>query len=125
MDYYKNRKIDFAKPVEVYRNLRSKKYLYSIRQDRIVRAHTNDLTLVNCKFKVIESGRLRVVKSKHKNVHAFIKGFLTSSSVQGRVILTKVRYNPYEHSSFVTTHGNDVVASDLVVFSEAGVFARI
>ena len=56
---YKNRKLDNTKPVEVYRNLTRKDYKYSVRQNGLVVAHTNLLYLLDCKFKVNESGRLK------------------------------------------------------------------
>ena len=77
---YKGRTLDESKPVHVYRNLgNAAKERYSIRQGGLVVGHTAEITLADCKFKVSEAGRNKVLREGRKNVHAYIKGRLWGS----------------------------------------------
>jgi hypothetical protein len=108
MKSYKNRKIQYEKPVLVYRCLNRKGKVYSIKQNGYVVAHTTSLKLLGCDFIVNESGKERVRKEKQKNVHAFIRGHI----VRGQVISNRancndyltVKYNPYKNDSFMVTN---------------------
>lgn len=99
---YKNRTIDYTKPVRVYRNLHNK--CYSIQQNGIVVAHADEINLKICKFIINKAGQARVRREKTKNVHAFIEGY-----VAGRIHNTKQRknkwkrvyYTPYQFDTFV------------------------
>ncbi len=64
--------IDFSRKVFVYKNLH--KGCWSIRQDGLVKAHTDNVTLYNVMMKVNKKGRERVLREKRKNVHAGISG---------------------------------------------------
>ena len=66
--------INPAKPVFVYKNLH--KDCWSVKQDGLVKLHTNDITLYDCEFKVSKVGRDRVLKEKRKNVHAGVRGYI-------------------------------------------------
>lgn len=102
---FRNRKLTMAKPVKVYRNLH--KNTYSITQEGRVVAHGADFTLRDCSFQVQEAGRQRVLRTKQKNVHAFVKGFIEYSELYNRVKQAKpnLRYNPYESDGFM--YGRD------------------
>lgn len=89
--------VDRTRPVKVYRNLTRK--CYSVQQGGIVRCHVGRIELWECKLKVSESGRQRVLKQKRKNVHAFVEGRV-SECFSGHYS-TRLRYNPYEGSSFM------------------------
>lgn len=102
---YKGRKLDYTKPVMVYRNLNCKGISYSIRQGNLVVAHTDALTLRDVKFVVSKAGQQRVIREKRKNVHAFVKGFVAPIGVMGtsavyaedkeRQLPARIKYNPY------------------------------
>ena len=94
--------INRSKPVLVYRNLRhgrKSRPLYSVCQDGRVVSHVHSIMLRDARFIVRESGRQRVLKENRKNVHAFIKGYVTSSGMGtdkfGRLPV-QVVYNPYD-----------------------------
>ena len=97
--------IDFGREVFVYKNLH--KDCWSIKQDGLVKAHTDDVTLYNVNMKVNQKGRRRVLSEKRKNVHAGIKGYLSHkffSDVWDDIAeteLTEITYNPYKYASFV------------------------
>jgi len=88
--------------VEVYRNLT--KNCLSVRCEGRVIAHVNHIWLEDCKFVVREKGRQKVLETKQKNVHAFIKGYWMREWEDkvppgtGRGSL--VTYDPYTHETF-------------------------
>ncbi len=96
MKAFKNRKIDYSKPVQVYRNLTKK--CWSLRQDRLVRAHSDRVLLQQCKFVIIKKYQERVRKTGHKNVHAFVQGMLLDNLEFKPTHV--VQYNPYRQDYF-------------------------
>lgn len=101
---FKDRQINLKEPIYVYRNLHTNGY--SIKQNNKVVAHAKRLCIKDCKFVVSENGRQRVLKEKQKNVHAFIRGYYTTSGMGTSAIKNdlpvEVTYNPYVTDSFVT-----------------------
>jgi hypothetical protein len=107
---------------EVYRNLTNK--LISVRQNGLVVCHAEYVTLVNPYFKVRESGRQLVLKTKEKNVHAFVCGDLVNignynSYKQRDPVITHkdhtviengviVKYNPYKYPHFFINEGDQI-----------------
>lgn len=105
---FRGRALDYARPVYVYRNLRgSRSCKYSILQGALVVAHTNQILLQNCRFVVHELGRQRVLATKRKNVHAFIRGRVARNPASASHALNlRVRYNPYEAGYFFIAQEN-------------------
>lgn len=103
---FKGRAIDFTQPVEIYKNLHNG--LFSVRQNGLVVAHVESFCLDTVSFKVSEAGRLKVIREKKKNVHAFIRGRMfdvNGVNVQGdlfsRLVANQaIRYNPYQADCF-------------------------
>lgn len=95
---FKDRTIDPDIKVEVYKNLH--KNLFSIRQKGKVVAHVDNFILKDVEFIVREKGRQLVLKTRQKNIHAFLKGYITFSKSNNK-IRNQVRYNPYEMSTFI------------------------
>lgn len=86
--------------------------MFSVKQG-VVRFHTNLIALRGgCEFVVRESGRLRVLAEKRKNVHGYIKGYVWPDFTRYLMMIgqktdffTNFRtayYNPYTCSSFMT-----------------------
>lgn len=99
VQYYKNRTLDMAKPVRVYKNLNNG--MISIQQNGKVVCHTDHVTLSNVFFKVSEASRQRVIRDKQRNVHAFICGMVVN--FESQAITTNKRdisYNPYKMPYF-------------------------
>lgn len=91
------------KRVRVYFNLH--KLLFSVQEKgengwRVVR-HTNNITLRDVRFKVSEAGRQRVLREKRKNVHAFVEGYVSTSSFDCKSPVV-IKYNPYRAGSFTS-----------------------
>ena len=85
--------------VQVYYNLHKK--CLSIRYKGKVIEHAREVTLTDARFHVQPAGRERVLREKKKNVHAFVRGYITKGL---KIMPTKqklVTYNPYKHTSFV------------------------
>lgn len=92
--------LDKDRSVEVYRNLH--RNCYSVKQDGLVKAHADELTLYYCTFHVNANGRERVRKTKRKEVHAWIKGFLSDiMPVDPPKWFDQIFYNPYKHDTFM------------------------
>tara|TARA_Y100000310_G_scaffold322000_1_gene380459 strand:+ start:1280 stop:1672 length:393 start_codon:yes stop_codon:yes gene_type:complete len=92
--------IDSNKRVYVYFNLHKK--VWSVRQAGKVVEHTKTIALRDCKFLVAEAGRQKVLKTKTKNVHAGVSGYVVSLDCvpcDGKLLV--VTYNPYRESTFV------------------------
>lgn len=88
--------------VQVYRNL-NKKCLSVVALEGEgkgrVACHVDDITLTKCSFVVRPAGRAKVLRTRRKNVHAFVRGevFAFGAQVKG----VRLSYNPYKHSTFV------------------------
>ena len=102
---FKNRVVDYSKPVKVYRNLTKK--CWSLKQGGIVVGHADNLFMTSEKFTVNLKSRDRGLSDGKKYVHAFIVGFLASR----QVTLTKnienisIAYNPVYAPYFYLNYG--------------------
>lgn len=116
---YKNRTIDYTKCVYVYKNLHNG--LYSLKQNGKVVANGYNFFLNNVETKINESGRLKVIKNKQKNVHAFIIGYLDNKLNYDFIFKNKISYNPYKDNCF-KCNGVDFFKSLLIYVNKEGVF---
>lgn len=107
--------------VSVYYNLH--KHCFSVKHKNKVVGYCNYLKLKDVKFTVRNSGRLNVIKTKQKNVHAFVSGILEDYNSESIIIeennFDKVTYNPYKFSTFVfnltqepITNTNEVILNN-------------
>lgn len=88
--------LNLHEKIKIYKN--NHKNLYSIVKNNKVIGYTDKITLKNVKFIVNEQGRQNVLKTKNKNVHAYIEGyFLGYYSINYPYSLY---YNPYKCNSF-------------------------
>ena len=91
--------LDKTKKVEVYFNLHKK--CWSIRQAGKPVVHSDFVEIKEPQFVVQQGGNARVRKEKRKNVHAFVRGYLTDRVGIFPKNQKLVTYNPYKHTSFV------------------------
>ena len=108
--------------VDVYFNLHKK--CLSVRHKGKVIAHSDYVKILQPKFVVSEAGRQRVLRSRRKNVHAFVRGELASlvnDPKDSAKNLQTITYNPYKYSSFVTKNNEVPVHNG----SEAHIFGRL
>ena len=104
--------------VQVYWNYHKRKWsivaLEGEQKGRVIR-HASLVTISEPKFVVQPAGRDRVRREKRKNVHAFVRGNL--SSYVPSIIPThgpkykteKVHYNPYKYDSFVLENNREPI----------------
>lgn len=111
--------------VKAYRNLKFKnEVIYSLMgSDGRVKGYQPVVLLKDGVFTVRESGRLRVIREKQKNVHAFAEGHLVKTApTRGWVA---IRYNPYLFSTFVRADNEEPVASAAYIRLDANGAAAI
>ena len=95
-------KIDEARRVYVYKNLH--RNCYSVRQDGLIKMHTDSICLYDAQFRVGKKGRERVLEEKRKNVHAGVSGYIDRDWDLQRFPPTNFRsviYNPYKWETFI------------------------
>ena len=95
----KPKRIDPDRKVDIYFNLHKK--IWSVRQGGKVIAHTNFIQVRDPQFIVNPKGRERVLREKKKNVHAFVRGYVTEDLPIFPDRQKFVSYNPYQNNSFV------------------------
>ena len=119
--------IDPDRKIEVYRNLHKK--CWSARQDGLVKFHSQQVCLQNCKFVVQPAGRAKVLREKRKNVHAFIRGYLwdgkISEDIANSNIWDNVSYNPYKAATFVDDANNPVYEAAYVDLDHESLFNEV
>ena len=98
-------KIDYSKKVFVYKNLH--KDCWSVKQDGLVKAHTEEVRMWDCAFQVNAKGRQKVLDEQRKNVHAGIKGYIDNDQQVPSGV--EVTYNPYKYDSFVDKDSEEPV----------------
>ena len=92
---------------KVFVNKNLHKNCWSIKQDGLVKAHAEDLSMWDCSFRVNQKGREKVLNEKRKNVHAGVIGYLDvkTRTLDYRNPLSReyklAMYNPYKYKSFV------------------------
>jgi hypothetical protein len=87
--------------VEVYRNLR--KDCWSVRDmstGKVV-AHCKSVGIRHANLVVQKAGRQKVLETKQKNVHAFVRGYLILYPVRASIINKEFTYDPYENETFI------------------------
>jgi hypothetical protein len=132
---FKNRKIDYSKPVYCYRNTHCKnEKVYSIKQGGRVVAHTRQIMLKDCEFIINEAGRKKVLETGKKFVHAYIKGEITPSGMgtdASDVLPAKIVYCPlhpvwpnnYFECWNLTRRPFRVTSAMIVILNQKGVSA--
>lgn len=128
---YKDRGLDYSKPVKIFRNLTRKGIVYSVQQKvgkayKTV-AHATALILENAEFKVSAAGREYVRKHKRKVVHAVVVGHTTDTGLDIKDDW-RVKYNPYKDEcfmgSFMDGAAYPIIGAKKVCFGPDGVKAE-
>jgi hypothetical protein len=113
----------------IYRNLH--KNTFSVKHRGKVIAHLDELYAHKVSFKVYEAGRQKVLRTKQKNVHAYVvcdnytKAIDTDAfrNIYKDAFNTLVRYNPYHGDSFIDVNtGNPVHESKNVKLKDGKIW---
>jgi hypothetical protein len=107
-----------AVTVDAYRNLH--KGCISVRKGGRVQKCSQKVALLTPKFVVGAGGRARVLREKRKNVHAFVRGTLTSKGAPRGACKIAVTYDPYKYKTFVTRKGKKPVHGGLYAVVRPG-----
>ncbi len=102
---YKNRHIDYSKPVDFYRCLNRKGFVFSLRQNGLVIGHTDKIVLKDCTMVINKSGKDRCLKTKTRNVHAFVTGLIGNFEDIKNIFTFNLNYNPFETNGFYCSQG--------------------
>lgn len=108
---FKGRTIDTAKPIYLYRNLNRKGRVYSIKQDGLVVAHTKSICMRNVEFVVNSKTKNRIIETKERSVHAYVKGYYTTSCnkvTSSGTLPIIIKYDPFIERDFYM-EGNDIM----------------
>jgi hypothetical protein len=103
--------------VQAYWNLHKK--CFSIRYKGKVIGYSNRVHLTNCKFKVSEAGRQRVLREKRKNVHAVVEGELMPDNEPFYGAIGQIYYNPYKYETFEDEFHEPVFQSSNVLLTRS------
>ena len=129
---YKNREVNLDKLIYVYRNLNStcNENKYSVMQNGLVVAHTNQLQLKDVKFIIRPSGKQRAIKTKERNVHAFIRGYVKDFDVPNIDMLFQLKYNPFNDTKFniqtnITKIKRYIDSCKLVIINDLGIYLKL
>lgn len=91
---YKRRRVNRDEPVEVYRNLHRRGVVWSVRQRGRVVAHATEIMLSDAAFVVNAAGHRRAKIEQTRNVHAWIRGWITDMDAGvSRPSWPKIRYD--------------------------------
>ena len=126
---YKGRTFDPDRPVRVYRNLgHESPEAFSVMQRGLVVGHADRLVLGAARPVVSAAGRARVLRTKRKNVHAFIEGHVLGDHMAEHVLIqspldrTQWVYRPDKAGHFYEPHlGQEVTYADVVLFRPVAV----
>lgn len=100
---FKGRSVHVGQKVRVYRNLHKPGVVYSVADARtgLVLGYAENVLLKAPNFKVSQAGRLRVLQTGKKNVHAFVYGWFVDTVPARVAMVDQVSYNPRKYSTFV------------------------
>lgn len=99
--------------VEVYKNLNKGNISIRDYKTKKVIGYSDSVMLKNCSFHVGEKSRQRVIRTKHKNVHAYVKGELVDETKE---LVKKFSYDPYKYGYFYDKKTlKEIKTSELVV----------
>jgi sporulation protein YlmC with PRC-barrel domain len=112
------RAIDSTEYVKVYRNLHKQMLSVMDKTGRVI-GHVHEIVLKDASFIVRPAGRKKVLETKRKNVHAFVRGQVVgfvSAQQDGDI---RVSYNPYRAGTFMNGD-SPVYSSPFVVVRSSG-----
>ena len=110
--------------IEVYYNLHKQLFSVKSRQKddygKVIR-HTLGVVIISPTFAVRQAGRLKVLKEKVKNVHAFVRGEELLDYIIPSGNRRLVTYNPYKHEHFVFTDTEErIYSADMAILTQSG-----
>lgn len=112
--------------VDVYYNLHKRTFSIRSRESesygRIV-GHSDNVVIISPEFVVRQAGREKVLKTKQKNVHAFVRGHVLEDYAPKKEYIIPsgkkdiAKYNPYKYTHFVNSKEERVYNADMAVMT--------
>jgi hypothetical protein len=96
---YKNRKVDPDRFVKVYRNLHKDGYTYSVKQNGLVVAHTQELWMRDVLFYVNPTMYEKFLNTWVRQIFAYVKGYICDPP-ENIDYHSEISFNPKKHSYF-------------------------
>lgn len=95
-----------------------------LRKTHKVVGYMNTIILTDSIFNVHASGRIRVLKEKRKNFHAYVEGNLSNiSNLPPRSKMREAYYNPYMVENFVDRETLEIITyADIVLCDDGKVY---
>ena len=109
----KERELHLHSEIEIYRNLNKKCFSIKDKKTKLVVAHVDGVLVRNCKMKVSEAGRQRVIRDQRKNVHSIMLGEFLGEASYDVSLLNEVYYDPYKLNCFVLRDSNGNYIRDI------------
>jgi hypothetical protein len=124
VDFLYGRTIEKGDLVRVYVNLHQQGRFSVVNvKTGLVCGYATSLLLQDAVFHVSESGRLQVIETRCKKVHAWVKGVFLEDDIRRPSELTEeVKYNPYLHKGFTDTNGTIVTYANQAFLSDKQVY---
>lgn len=126
-------RVNFTKPVQVYRNLNCDGCKFSVRQSIMVNGksrlrvlgHVESIVLINCKFKHATANQLSEVRTGARQVCQWITGTIATESTWTTTdaSLKRVSCDPKKTDGF-QINGAQIDSAEFVALSANGCFAR-
>ncbi|MGE7305689.1 hypothetical protein ACQKJG_17865 [Priestia megaterium] len=125
MEMLHDRTLEIGQKVRVYVNLH-KQGRFSIVDTRsgLVCGYASSCLLEDAHFYVSPSGREKVRKTKHKMVHAWVRGIFKGADLEGEGFTEAVSYNPYKNETFIDSEGEDVHYAEQAYFTNKKVYLQ-
>jgi hypothetical protein len=123
---FKKRRVNYRKPVEVYRNLLRDSY--SVRQGGLVVGHTKAIMICDATFVVNAAGHKRYKDSGVRNVHAWVRGTISlrgamGTSAEEAWTMPRVHYKLHDGRFFIGGPWRPITGAWAVALNERGAFA--
>jgi hypothetical protein len=108
--------------IEVYYNLHHKIFSIKSRQGenygKVIK-HSPRVVVISPTFAVQQAGRKRVLETKQKNVHAFVRGHDLLEYIIPNGNKRLVTYDPYKYEHFVFTDTKErIYSADMAILSK-------
>lgn len=106
--------------VKVYRNLHKKCWSVLGPEGRVI-LRTPRVAVLDADFVVRQGGRLRVLETGRKAVHAFVVGTLMTNAIPSTDGMVPVTYNPRLNETFIRCDdGAAIHCAGIVILDENG-----
>lgn len=108
--------------LDIYWNLHQDLWSIRDRKQGLVVLHEPSLVAEEVSFVVQPAGRVRVIATGRKNVHAFVraKSIILDNNIVIPQNFGRVRYNPYIYTTFIDANNLAILSAKKVILTKDG-----